>query len=396
MRDLHSYLLVYKLDLHLGGKMKELFKVVRLAFYICALPLVATATVSAFQFLEAGEQTQFTASKAELAQERQATYIVRRNADGEVTGRVVDIDPKTAKVKGISGLSIQFAQNGNLVAKTTTDSNGNFKVGEMESGVYSFFGINKDAFVSFATRIVDNNEKNAAYSLFVETSATRGMVEKLTREVQTKKQTHKLTSMTLENRPQFQNLSGGSRVEISDDGELKGRAVSLYKEGNDKLGGTLIRLFQEGKLIDETTTDEKGVYTFYNVEDGVYDLVTAGKGGFAAFRFDAARRAQEASLTASAAMTLAPVQEFALTPFNDAVFTQDTVTPQDQVGPIPQDGGPLGPIDGPGFIADGFGGFAPGPAFGPGLGRLLAIPIIVAGSGGGGGGGAPAPTSPSQ
>ena len=383
--------------------MKELFKVLRLALYVCALPLVATATVSAFQILEDGD----VETSALTAQEKQSTYIVRRTADGVVTGRVVEIDPLTAKVSGISGLSVQFAKDGELIAKTTTDSKGNFSVGDMDTGTYSFFGINKDAFVAFATRIVEDKEENASHSLFVETTATKGMVQTLTSTIREKQsnEEYKLASLNEEDRAEFKNLTGGSRVQISDDGTLNGRAVSHYRDGNDKLEGTTIQLFQGGKLISETKTDDKGRYSFANVEDGVYDLVAVGRAGFAAFRFEAARASQTASV-ASKILAAAPVQEFALTPFNDAVFTQGPVVEQSIVEPIAQDGIVGPPVDnGPAFFDSGPVFDAPvggGPVGGGvpfggggGLGRLLAIPIIITGAGGGGGGGG-GPMSPSS
>ena len=68
------------------------------------------------------------------------------------------------------------------------------------------------------------------------------MVQNKIRELKSK---YKLNSLTEEDRPEFTTITGESSIELTDDGTLIGRAVSHFKEGNSKLAGTTIQIFQK-------------------------------------------------------------------------------------------------------------------------------------------------------
>ncbi len=388
-------LLLLNRNLHQDSAMKELLKILQLSVYVFALPLIATATVSAFNYLEKPD-TKVETSKSEIVdtnQENTATYLIKRDQNQTVKGRVVNVDGGTGEVNGRSGLSVQFVQNQNVVFKTETDSTGNFTVGNVPTGVYSFFAIGDGEFLTMSIRIVNPSERGAD-SLFVESTVgkTAKMAVEKIRSLRSQSG-FRLKSMTLEDRTEFTKLTGSSSTTLSDDGTLVGRAVSHYREANQKLEGTTVQIYQDGKLIAETKTDAMGKYTIKGLDEGVYELFAFGPAGFATFRF---RTVLPAKATSAAAVelpktALQETQEFALTPFNNATFADPPVvdTPPVDTPPIVGDTSTAFVTGGSAPVGGGF------PIGGGGrLGRLVGLAALGVGIAALAEDDSPPPTSP--
>ncbi len=308
--------------------MKELQKILRLSVYVLALPLIATATVSAFNYLE-NPDPKVEISKAEsidIDQQSTVTYLVRRDQNKTVKGRVVNIDANTGELTQRPEISVQFVQNEKVVFETKTGSSGNFSIGNVPTGVYSFFAMGDGEFLTMSIRIVNPSEQGAD-SLFVESTVgkTAKMAVEKIRDLRVQSE-YQLKSMALEDRPEFTKLTGSSSTKLSDDGTLIGRTVSHYREANQKLDGTTVQVYRDGKLVAETKTDAQGKYAIKDLDEDVYELFAFGPAGFATFRFRTVLPAKDVSLESTEGRTLLlkTTQEFALTPLQNATPTVAT------------------------------------------------------------------------
>jgi hypothetical protein len=303
--------------------MKELLKTLRLAFYVCALPLVATAAASAHQWLMVQEQDQkptesIVETSVELAQEiaPARNHVVKIGEDGSVRGRLWAMDAKSEFTSGMEGFEVYFVK-GDSKTNAVTDADGQFSINGLEPGVYSFIAINPAGIAAFGVKVVDKDTEGVSAELKIETAVISSDVEIVRNLFSTAKYEKSANNIVASETPK---VSGANRVYL-EDGKLVGRVVSFYQNAN--LENTKVILMQNEEKVAEVTTGIDGKYEFQDLKPGVYDLIATGPLGMAAIRFAAVEKEISTSTIAQDGMiTAMPVQEVAL--------AQDTTILQDE------------------------------------------------------------------
>ncbi|QDT10410.1 hypothetical protein [Planctomycetes bacterium K23_9] len=80
-----------------------------------------------------------------------------------------------------------------------------------------------------------------------------------------------------------------STIQLGEDGALRGRLISVINPTSRYSGvaGTLIVIFKDGIPIGKTTANALGQFQINSLKPGTHGLVVAGRGGYAAFGFNA-------------------------------------------------------------------------------------------------------------
>lgn len=304
--------------------MKELLKTLRLAFYVCALPLVATAAASAHQWLMVQEQDQkptesIVETSVELAQDiaPARNQVVKIGEDGSVRGRLWAMDAKSEFTSGMEGIEVYFVK-GDSKTNAVTDADGQFSINGLEPGVYSFIAYSRSGIAAFGVRVVDKDAEieGVTAELKIETALISSDVE-IVRNLFSTASYEKSSNNIVAS--ETQKVVGANRVYLVD-GKLKGRVVSFFQNAN--LENTKVVLMRNEEKVGEFTTGIDGSYEFDDLKPGVYDLIATGPLGMAAIRFAAVEKEMSTGLnTQDGMLTAMPLQEVALA--QDTTILQD-------------------------------------------------------------------------
>jgi hypothetical protein len=290
--------------------MKELFKTLRLACYVCALPLVITAVAAANGWMNEQQVDELPAVAVEETAvegdvDPNRAHILAADVNGHLQGRIVSLTGTSAE-----GLQVFFVRNGQIEQSTVTDAGGTFQVEGLVAGAYTLVAAGANGLVAHGVYVTTDAAEGTEQSVALQTAAVGpefdDVVEFITEHtVPAGEQVADAAANELE----LSQVESSNKVTLTDAGHLEGRMVSL----NDRVSedrdysNMSARLLSGSELVADVTISADGTFTVENVAPGVYDLVAAGDQGFAAISFEAVAAqsvdvpAANASYTSSAA-----------------------------------------------------------------------------------------------
>ena len=260
--------------------MKDLWSVIRIALSVMALPLLATAALSA---LSNNDSTSFVsenvaalrASNAEAPDSSFRHHSVAIDADGVVRGRVAKLQD-TGEVTGLSEMRVSFMQHGSIASQSYSRPDGSFEVVGLAPGIYSFVASGSSGFAAFGVRVTA--DPNVATNNLMEIGTVSPKYERVIEIVGARLP----KEIIIDEIPGFIPPPGGNHVEIIN-GKLNGTLNSLY--GTVENGEVF--LIKNQAVVKKAITGENGVFTFEGVDPGIYEFVGTANKGFAAFGFEA-------------------------------------------------------------------------------------------------------------
>ena len=389
--------------------MNDLWKTFRLAAYVFALPLVATAAVSAHQFFQQDViSTVVVTPKTVESKESELVglngtfrqHTIANNEDGQITGRVWLADAASAAKAGLADSKVYFVKEGKVVSQVYTDPDGTFDVKGLENGAYSFIVSNTEGVAVYGVNVVDTAASSSMEVVVVSKNAT--VVQKLIEENNVAPEQNELIDETV----------NGSNVAQLVGGELEGRLHSVF-EGVDFTNAS-VKIYDSAKtLVGETTANESGHFVVSDLETGYYEFVASGTQGYAAFGFEAVEANEAYTSTAFQifdATLSSPIDSYSVSDCatcGDVIYG-DTVSsvssPVEYAAGCTSCSGAFSTCNSCGVASVGGGGGGGGFGFGGGLnfrrlallGAAVAIPIAVSGNNNDDGGGGVGPGTTSE
>ncbi len=353
--------------------MKDLWNTLKLAAYILALPLLATAMVSAHQYLQDDEpvtvvvtpKTEATSALVGL-NDTFRQHTIGLNEDGDVNGRVWLVDGQSKTKAGLADSKVYFARDGKVVSQVYTDPDGTFTVGKLTEGAYSFIVSNVEGVAVYGVNIVEKAEATPMEVVVV--SKNSKQAEKL---LDQKNERSESTELTRE-------VVRGSNVATLISGELEGRLYSTFR--NVDFTGSVVKIYDiENNVVGEAEVDAEGLFIVSDLETGYYEFVATGPQGHAAFGFEAVESNESFTSTAAQgvfnAMVTSPVDSYVVGDCGTcgnavaAAPVQYAASCAPCAGAFSACGGCGGGCGGLGGVGGGFGGIGGG----LGGGRLLGI-----------------------
>ena len=264
--------------------MKDLWKTFRLAAYVFALPLVATAGVSAHQFFQQNDaiSTVVVTPKTVESVETELVglngtfrqHTISNNADGRITGNVWFVDTESKSKIGLADTKVYFVSEGRVVNQVYTDPDGTFDVKGLENGPYSFIVSNVEGVAVYGVNVVEDADSSSMEVVVVSKNAEAA--QKVIDENNGASEQTELAD----------DMVNGSNVARLVDGQLEGRLHSVF-EGVDMTDASVKIYDSSNNLVGETTANKTGHYVVSDLETGYYELVASGTQGYAAFGFEA-------------------------------------------------------------------------------------------------------------
>lgn len=278
--------------------MKDSWKILKLGIYVFALPLVATAAASAHQWMSANTVLAVAPAPAAVTTPAVArinavrNHTITLNEDGEVQGRVASINHKTKVPRGLTNVTVYFAQDGRIVRKGYTNEDGTFVVDGLDEGVYSFVAANEFSFATCGVKVIKGNGNSENYIEVAAISPNVKAVREIIENELPESISREISSKLNNSKGEAKNVAGSNRVELDGD-ILRGEIVSLKSE---KLGaGTKAHLFKGNTKVGNFEIAADGTFEVSDVTPGVYDIVVVGPDGLAAVSFEAVAEVAENS-----------------------------------------------------------------------------------------------------
>jgi hypothetical protein len=301
--------------------MKELLRTVRLAFYVLALPLVATAVASAAYNWTAQDSQNSTQSILEdvvsalpapvaIQTNMRHQYVVRMAEDGSFRGRVAAFDPSVAQMMGAARLTVSLNRQGDRVAEAETAADGTFTVSGIEPGSYTFIAASETALATFGLYVVsDPANMPAADEVQIDVVAASesiGMVREIINgEVQAHEYTYAVDPLS----DPLAFTAGSCRVQLTAQGAVVGRIIPLSWEDNTgafDLTGNVVYLLRGDAVVAEASVAPSGAFELPGIQPGMYNFVSVGPHGNAALAVEVVSNANagtNALLSLSSLMT---------------------------------------------------------------------------------------------
>lgn len=287
--------------------MKNTFGYARFAFYVLALPLLATAAVSAHTFLldntpikTAGPAVVSRAVSGLTGSFRNHTLAV--DEQGTVKGRV-NVVNRDFSVSGLSALRVCLVRDGKIAHVVDSNSLGQFEFTGVEEGVYSFVATGKDGFAACGVKVARGVGNNMGTNT-MEVAVVNPDFQQV-REIfeATPAAAEVLASSSAE---QPSRIDGNNRVATSN-GNLVGKLFDFVSGAVS--AETKAYLLKNNVRIAETAVDAFGQFNFAGIEPGVYEFVAAGPTGYAAVSFEAVAQDGQTPQTADAVVESSVVDE---------------------------------------------------------------------------------------
>lgn len=279
--------------------MKINWNLLKAGALLFALPLVATAAVSANQWVNDTAPINLDVEVAEVESGIGVTRIheIALNASGAIEGRVASMDIKGTE--GISNLSVQFLSNGKVVQETTTSSDGSFRIEGLSEGNYSFIASGENGFAAYGVKVVS---ETAGIDNVMEASAVAPGVAAV-KQILDNNNSEKIAEANTSSEDQV--VIGANRVNLVD-GKLVGTVRSLQ---NVSVDGTMVHILSGDKEVAKVATDENGSFSIDGITPGVYNFVSTGPSGYAAISFEAVNETSAVEIPV-AFSPAAAIQEF--------------------------------------------------------------------------------------
>ena len=263
--------------------MKTNWNLLKAGSLLFALPLMATAAVSASQWVNDTAPIDLNVEIAEIETSIGVTrsHTVALNSSGAIEGRVAAMNADGTQ--GIADLTVHFMSNGKVVQETTTSSDGSFRVEGLSEGNYSFVASGENGFAAYGVKVVD---ETVGVDNVMEASAVAPGVSAVKQilDSNVSEEVAKTTSST-----EDQAVVGANRVNLVD-GKLVGTVRSL---DNLSVEGTLVHILSGDKQVAKVETDANGNFSIADMTPGVYNFVSTGPSGYAAVSFEAIKETVE-------------------------------------------------------------------------------------------------------
>lgn len=264
--------------------MKDFWKTLRLAAYVFALPLVATAAVSAHQFFQQDDTVSTVVVTPKTVESKESELVglngtfrqhtIANDENGQITGRVWFVDTESKEKAGLADTKVYFVRDGEVISQVYTDPDGTFDVKGLENGAYSFVVSNTEGVAVYGVNVVETADASSMEVVIVSKNAT--VAQKLIDE----------NNAAVEEAVLADETVNGSNVAQLVEGELEGRLHSVYQDVD--LTNASVKVYDaSNKLVAETTANAEGQYVLTGLETGYYELVASGTQGYAAFGFEA-------------------------------------------------------------------------------------------------------------
>ncbi len=279
--------------------MKELFKTLRLAFYVCALPLVATAIASAHTWVQ-DDGDNGRIDDLEMVEAQPAVtglqvddvvpvhqYLLRIDESGGITGRVVT--RQTDGIFGATGMAVTLNRQGVAIASATTTENGQFHLENVPPGSYTFIATSPGSVSTFGVHVVaDDSLVPAAEQIQLDVAAASSNINEVRQLLNSEVESSVEYSYVPEP-AEMPFQSAATQVAQNSDGSLSGRVVPLaWLESATRydLTGNDVFLFNTSGLVARVPLATDGGYRIENVAPGIYDFVSFGPHGAAALSIE--------------------------------------------------------------------------------------------------------------
>ena len=275
--------------------MNELFKTLRLAFYVCALPLVATAIASAHTWVNDDVQSpvteeleDITAQPAGIGLQVQDVvpmhqHVLRIDETGGVSGRIMTREGDG--IFGALGTEVSLNRRGTVIAAAVTSEDGQFRLENVGPGSYTFIASAPNCVSTFGVYVVaDETIVPGADEVQLDVAAASRNIGEVRQLLNSEIESTVEYSYTPEE-SELVFLSANTQVAQGADGSLSGRVVPLQwleSETRFNLTGNDVYLFDESGQVARVPVAADGSYSIADVAPGVYDFVSFGPHGAAA------------------------------------------------------------------------------------------------------------------
>jgi hypothetical protein len=286
--------------------MNELFKTLRLAFYVCALPLIATAMVSAHAFVNSRVDDEPLALEAidgvpaELGTlvsdvSPNISHVLRIDSGGGVSGRILVRNQD--QLFGARGMEVSLNFAGNTAAIATSGDDGVFRFENVRGGAYTLIASAPGNIVTFGVYVV-RDENTIPPDGDVQFSVTSASINSLAVRNVLNAEVEPVAYSYAPRVEELPVVRESCRVTLNDDGSLSGRVVPLMwleSAVHFNLTGNAVYLFDAGGPIAQTSVAADGSFRFESIQPGSYDFASNGPHGAAAFSIDVVPSATVAS-----------------------------------------------------------------------------------------------------
>ena len=273
--------------------MIDLFRIMRLALYVVALPLAVTAVVSAESLLSVQDgiidDSELAASSTSApvaldADTGQVNHVLHIDSDGGVTGRVMN--RSDVGFDGAMDMNVSLNLQGEVVASATTGADGVFRFENVPPGAYSFIATSPENITTFGVYVFDSATpagNEVQFSVAATSSNTSNVREILNSEIQTVSYNYTPSENEVTVKQEI------SQVELDGDGAMNGRISPLRWEDQEQtydLTGNQVYLIDASGVVANAPVNADGSYSLPGVSPGVYDFVSFGPHGAAALSIE--------------------------------------------------------------------------------------------------------------
>lgn len=262
--------------------MKNVWTILRFGMLLFALPLVATAAVSASQWIHDDAPIEFGADSglSDLPQLPEVRmHAVALNANGTIQGRVSSRNYDGSR--GISNMTVFFIRGGEVIKEVMTTDNGSFVVQGLEEGPYTFVATGSEGFAAYGISVI--SEPTEGVDNVIRVSAVTPKSSAVNRILGSSLPS-KVVAKIGDNLPTTQPIMAADQI-LLQDGKLEGQLFALT--GAVVGLGTTVHIFQGDSQVAEVETDENGRYSVPGLAAGIYGFVAVGPNGIAAISFEA-------------------------------------------------------------------------------------------------------------
>jgi hypothetical protein len=262
--------------------MKTNLNLLKAGALLFALPLMATAAVSASQWASNTAPIELNVDIDAVESDSigvARVHTVALNSSGAVEGRVAAMNANGTQ--GIADLTVYFLSNGKVADQTKTSADGSFRVSGLKEGNYSFVATGENGFAAYGVQVVG---ETAGVSNTMEAAAVApnfaAVKQILNDNLPSQVATEIVANVVDED---AKPLVGANRVALVE-GKLVGNVRSLVTSDN---AGATVHILKGDKKVASVEANENGSFSVSDLEPGVYGFVATGPSGFAALSFEA-------------------------------------------------------------------------------------------------------------
>ncbi len=264
--------------------MKELWKNFRLAAYIIALPLIATAALSAYQWTSPQDQSLRVHSASAtipttIHAERSHSLMLDEN--GVFHGRIWSPDAEYKTHLNSANMDIALYQSGNVIAQAKTNDAGQFSLPNVQPGIYSFVARGNGQMSMYAVRL-QSFDARFTPSYFEAITVPTSSTTQVRNSVNANEQQSEIQTV---NQYADMNFRTGNQIQLDRNNNLYGSLVATINTTD--VSQNTVSLMRNGHQIATATPTADGKFVFSNVQPGKYDFVSSGPNGAVAIGLEA-------------------------------------------------------------------------------------------------------------